>query len=361
MKMDRHPSSPTWKRLQAGWSDFRSLPPVSYLLGNWRQEYGLLVITIGAALIAFKFIQMPGKAPDFTVFWAAANHAFGPVYDSDFISPLQNGPPGPRPFANPPTFLLLILPIGLLPFKFAYVAWVSATLAAYFATGLKLTKLAWLAIFSPTLIFVALIGQTTLLAGSMAVLGLSLVRQKSAVAGIALGIAACIKPQLVVLAPLALLLLSDLRAIFAACLTALTLALVTTMVFGIGIWTDWFQSLAGFQSIIGDLAIGQLSLPRQLPILICGSVIAVALMVLAVRNGDRPRLIIATIAGSLLLAPYAAHYESVVLLLPALALLRLDWRILPIGALLSGVAVTTLPFALVALLLSLPEKWRFPS
>jgi hypothetical protein len=344
------------RQLRKAWSDILSGSPLGRVLTHWRKEYGLLAVAIGSALIAHRFIGIAGKAPDFTVFWAAATHAFGPVYDSNFISPLQNAPPGPRPFANPPTFLLLLLPVGLLPFKLAYVAWVSVSVAAYFAAGLRLTKFAWLAVFSPTFLFVALIGQTTLLAGSLAVLGLALAKQRSVFAGIALGIAACIKPQLVILAPLALILLKDVRAILAAGLTALTLVLAATAMFGIAIWSDWIQSLAGFRAITAELNIGQLALPRSPAILIGCAIVIVSFMALAVRRADRPRLIIATIGGSLLLASYSAHYESVVLLLPALALLRLDWRILPIGYLISGGAVTTLPFALVIFLLCLPAR-----
>lgn len=354
--MDLGPGSPVRTRLRARWSDFQSLPQIRYVYGQWRREYGILAFAIGAAFVASRFIGIPGKAPDFTVFWAAATHAFGPVYDSDFISPLQNAPPGPRPFANPPTFLLLLLPVGLLPFTLAYVSWVSASVAAFFATGFRLTKFAWLAVFSPTFLFVTLIGQTTLLAGGLAVLGLSLAKRKSLISGIALGIAACIKPQLVILAPLALIFLKDIRAILAAGLTGLTLMLATTAVFGASIWSDWVQSLAGFQATTAKLNIGQLALPRSPAIVIGGAIVAVGLMALAVRRADIPRLIIATIGGSILLAPYAAHYESVVLLLPALALLRLDWRLLPIGVLISGGAVTTIPFALVVFLLALPAK-----
>lgn len=355
--MDLGPGSPDWKQLRAAWAEFTLNPRISVLRGHWRQGYGLLALTIGAALIASKFVSMPGKAPDFTVFWAAATHAFGPVYDSTFITPLQNALPGPRPFANPPTFLLMLFPFGLLPFKAAYVVWVSASVAAFFAVGLKMTRWAWLAIFSPTLIFVILVGQTTLLAGSLSVIGLFLAGRRSVAAGMALGIAACIKPQLVILAPLALLMLRDVRAFVVAGTTTLALALVATVAFGAEIWSQWIQSLPGFQDITGELAIGQLSLPRNLPILaFCGAAV-VALMGLAALQVDRPRLIIATIGGSLLLAPYAAHYESVVLLLPALALLRFDWRILPIGFLLGGWAVTAMPFAAITLILAFPAKW----
>jgi hypothetical protein len=360
MDMDLGPGFPVWTRLRARWSEFLVLAPVRYILGKWRREYGILAFAIGAAFVASRFIGIPGKAPDFTVFWAAATHAFGPVYDSDFISPLQDAPPGPRPFANPPTFLLLLLPVGLLPFKLAYVAWVSASVAAYFAAGLRLTKFAWLAVFSPTFLFVALIGQTTLLAGSLAVFGLALAKHKSVIAGVALGAAACIKPQLVVLAPLALLFLKDIRAILSAGITTLMLALAATAVFGIAIWSDWIQSLAGFRAITAGLNIWQLALPRSPPIIIGGAIIIVGFMALSVRWADRPRLIIATIGGSLLLASYSAHYESVVLLLPALALLRLDWRILPIGFLISGGAVTTIPFALVIFLLCLRVSGQPP-
>lgn len=347
---------PTWRRLHKGWSDFVSHPLVCTIQRQWRHEYGLLIVTIGAAVIAARLIEIPGKAPDFTVFWAAATNAFGPVYDSEFITPLQNGPPGPRPFANPPTFLLMLLLFGLLQYKAAYVAWVSLSVAAFFATGLRLTQFIWLALFSSTLISVALIGQTTLLAGSLAVLGLMLARRQSVLAGLSLGVAVCIKPQLVILTPVALLLLQDVRAIISAGLTVMALSLAATITFGFAIWSEWILSLAEFRATTQQLAIGQLSLPATLPAQGLGALVFLVLMALAAHLSDRPRLIISTLGGSLLLSPYAAHYESVVMLIPALALLRPDWRILPIAFLLWGGAITTIPFGLVVGLLALPAK-----
>ena len=158
------------------------------------------------------------------------------------------------------------------------------------------------------------------------------------------------------LVPIALLLGRDFRAFLSAALTVMILALLTTLVFGISIWSDWLRSLAGFREITGHLAIGQLALPPTPWMLALAGAVIIGLMVMAARSGDCPRLIISTIGGSLLLAPYSAHYESVVLLLPALALLRLDWRIVPIAYLLRGGAVTTFPFAIVVGLLALPKK-----
>src|SRR4051794_5859388 len=42
---------------------------------------------------------------------------------------------GTRPFAHTPSFLLMILPLGFLPFFVAYAVWISGTFALYFAAS----------------------------------------------------------------------------------------------------------------------------------------------------------------------------------------------------------------------------------
>jgi hypothetical protein len=124
-------------------------PLLLSIRNRWHPAYRIMIVATVSAVLATIHINMPNKAPDFTVFWAAATHAFGPVYDSSFLTPLQHGPPGQRPFAYPPTFIFLILPMALVPFKAAYVAWVMASVTAFVEAGALVTKLSWLALISP--------------------------------------------------------------------------------------------------------------------------------------------------------------------------------------------------------------------
>ena len=342
------------ERLQARLGEIGAHPPVAAVLRRWRAEYGLAMLAVGTAIVAAINIDLPDKAPDFTVFWAAARHAFEAVYDSEFLSPLQPAPPGPRPFAYPPTFLLMILPFGLLSFKAAYVAAVTLSVTGFVAAGLRWSGWAWLALVSPTLIFAALIGQSTLVVGALLMAGLMLAGVRPVLAGVALGIAGCIKPQLLVLAPLALVLLRDGRAMLAAAVTAALLALAATLVFGPAIWGEWLRSLAQFRAINDQLAIERLGIGTNLAAVALVLPVVALLMWRAVRDGDRARLAAATIGGSVLLSPHAVFYESAVLLLPALALVGLNWRLVPIAYLLLGGATTTVGLALVLLGLTLP-------
>src|SRR5688572_7098065 len=93
---------------------------IVWIRHRWHPAYRILAVATVAGILAAITISLPNKAPDFTVFWAAATHAFGPIYDSSYLTPLQHGPPGDRPFAYPPTFLVLIMPLALVPLKTAY-------------------------------------------------------------------------------------------------------------------------------------------------------------------------------------------------------------------------------------------------
>lgn len=325
-------------------------------------RYGLLLIAVGAAAVATIQINTPQKAPDFTVFHAAATHAFGAVYDSNYITQQQHTTGGPRPFAYPPTFLLLLLiSIAWLPFKTAYVTWVALSVTAYVAAGLRLTRWSWIAIYSPTLLFAAMIGQSTLIVGALAIIGLLHSDRRPVLAGIVLGVAACIKPQLLLLVPMALAWRRDWAALGYAAATGGALALATTIVFGADIWREWLSSLSQFIAINDRLDIQRLGIAWSwywTPIVL---LIATWLIRAAAMVDDRPRLLVATLGGSMLLSPHSAFYESCILIAPALAATRFGWRMLPTLYLLFGGAVTPPTLAVATGALAVPLGKLSPS
>lgn len=323
-------------------------PLMTWIGSRWRPAYRVIIVAIATAALTMIHINMPNKAPDFTVFWAAATHAFGPVYDSSFLTPLQHGPPGERPFAYPPTFLLLILPMALMPFKTAYVAWVSLSVTAFVETGMRLTKLSWLALISPTLMFAAFIGQTTLLMGALAIFALTSL-DRPRIAGIALGMAACIKPQLILLVPIALLICRQWRVLLWMAGTGTMLSLATTAVFSPAIWLSWIKSLHAFVAINDGLKIHRLGLDWPWSAISAPAVIL--LVWWTIYSGDRLRMILATLGGGLLLSPHAVFYESVIILPSAIGMLGLTWRSIPALYIVFGGA--TAPLSLAATLIAL--------
>lgn len=327
---------------------------VAALRSHWRTRYGLLIVAIGAAVVAFIQINTPDKAPDFTVFHAAATHAFGPVYDSDYLTPLQHTTDGPRPFAYPPTFLLLLQSIAWLPFKTAYVAWVALSVTAYVAAGVRMTKWSWLAIYSPTLLFAALIGQTTLIVGALAITGLLQSGRRPMLAGIVIALAASIKPQLLLLVPVALAWRRDWSALGFAAATGVALVAATSIMFGVHIWGEWLSSLDQFVAINDRLDIKRLGVPLSWVLTPAILLIAIGLIRAAAKVDDLPRMIVATLGGGMLLSPHSAFYESCILIAPALASAGLGWRLLPSVYLLCGGAVTPATLAATTVALAAP-------
>ena len=166
-----------------------------------------LVLAAAAFVLGFGLSswRIGHGAPDFYVFWTAAQHWRTP-YDPAIISQLeaQIHLKGVWPFAYPPTFLLFAWPFAQLPLTFAYPLWTGLEVRRLLLRRLPLVKPIWataLLALTPVVFFAAMLGQTSLLTGA-AMLGAWRIREaRPALAGLLLGAAACIKPQAMFLAP----------------------------------------------------------------------------------------------------------------------------------------------------------------
>jgi len=293
--------------------------------------------------------------PDFDVFWVAAAHHSGPVYDSAYLTALQSGP-GERPFPYPPTFLLMILPLAFLPMKAAYVVWVTISSITLVEVGAKLSRLSWVVLLCPLATIAGLMGQTTFFTAAL-IYG-AFVVQSQIVAGCLLGVAACIKPQVMILIPLIWILERRWTAIWSMLGTAAALCLSATLAFGPSKWLDWLSALPHFIALNNKMDVPRLGLP--LPLNLVAGLAAVALVVRAVRDHNRPRALFAAIAGALLLSPHSPRYEAVDTFIPAMAAVGLSWQIAPVIVLLMfppGAAA----FAVTALLIGIPNRLSLPA
>jgi Glycosyltransferase family 87 len=252
---------------------------------------------------------------DFFDFWRltviALNHP-ELTYDPASIT-------GVGPFAYPPTALLVFTPFALMPFPIAYSVWVLGWLTFYLSVAtylfdrLKLLGIALLVLASPVWT-VALLGQTTLALGALILTALLVMPQRKLLAGVMFGIAAIIKPQTVVMMPLALLATRDWRVIASAATVAFISGIIATIIFGFDIWFDWLGAFPGFFAAQAKMNQVQISLwPLASKSYLLFSILALLASFIVwttFRATNRvDHRLVSLIGSAWLISPYVPDYE----------------------------------------------------
>lgn len=306
---------------------------------------------------AFTAIHAPEKAADFDVFWTAGRHAAAP-YDPAIIAALQAQfhVGGQIPFAYPPTFLLLVWPFAQAPLGLAYPLWTGLSAALFFYAAAHLVRPAWLTLglfIAPPVVLAIAPGQTSLAVGAAMIGGWLTLKDRPAVAGVLFAVAACIKPQAMLLAPIVLW--GHWRAMRWAMAAGLGLVLAS-FVFGPDLWMQWPKALASFSHV------ATLTDRVNPSALIASPWLAAPLALLGVWLAWSWRDLTGLIAGALCLTPYAHQYD-----LAPLAPVALNWladykrqgygRAAAGAALLAGMVATPLAGLLFVLALG-ALGWR---
>jgi hypothetical protein len=283
---------------------------------------GLIAFAAGWTLAA---VFLPHQYPDFGVFWTAARHAFDPrLYDGDYLTAAQSWWPGmtPHPFVYPPTFLVLAWPFGLPSFQLADYLWGGLSCAAFVAAARGLVRPPWAALILPLcapVIMAAAYGQSIFFAGACLIAGLVLIERRPGVAGVLLALAMCLKPQVTILAPLAVLGASWRAS--ASGVAAAAAMIGASLVFGPGHWLEWLAALPRFTNLVHQMGLGLVSLlapalstPAKL--VVAGSGIGFAAW--SIRQAP-PQRVIGVVCGSLCCVSYAVRPDLAVLAPSALA------------------------------------------
>ena len=226
------------------------------------------------------------------------------------------------PFLYPPGILLLLWPLALCSYVAAFALWTGISLALYLASLLR--RRGWalatlMVLAAPASAVCAGLGQTGFLVGGLLIGGLRLAPVRPALAGIVLGLAA-VKPQLVLLLPLALASARLWRCLFAAAATVLLMVLLSSLLLGWRIWPAWAAAVPR----LGDTVVGmKKTLLAMMPtvagnaeLLGAGSPAAILLQVAAAgiaawaiwrafRNGPGAAATASLLAGSFLATPFA--------------------------------------------------------
>ncbi|MEL7040510.1 MAG: glycosyltransferase family 87 protein [Pseudomonadota bacterium] len=188
-------------------------------------------------------LWMSGSLP--TLFW---------IFDyRDYLASLY-GMEFTLNWSYPPSYLFFVAPIALLPYVLAYVVWMGTGLAIYATTAAKSiaqtalsmkTKL-MLLLLAPATVVNVFFGQNGFVTGTLLYLGVRYTSQRPVVAGICFGLLT-IKPQLGFLIPIMLLLTRQWKTIFVASGVALSLFVMSGLVFGWQSWVDYFDKAVPFQ------------------------------------------------------------------------------------------------------------------
>jgi Glycosyltransferase family 87 len=233
---------------------------------------------------------------------------------------------GAYPFFYPPSFLLLTVPLALLPLGYAWLGWCTGTLALYVTAVLGRgwrSRAGAALLVAPTTLLCIVAGQSGLLTGAMMLGGLRALPARPWLGGALLGLLT-VKPQLGLLLLIALVAARQWRAIAAACLTAVGVAVATGIAFGWHIWIVWAQTIPlGMKMVLNKRAeiidlmptvtagLFQLGMPEGPTRLIqLATAIAVCCVTWrAFRPGISPNAIAVLAMATFLATPYGFVYD----------------------------------------------------
>lgn len=239
----------------------------------------ILIVMYAITAVALIFIgpsipAIAGHAPgvDFLAFYVASAMALAgqgaQTYDLATFAQAQQdmfGQAAGEPYGwfYPPTFLLVVTPLALLPYLVSLIFFLGIGLAAWLVPLRRILprlRGAWPIVLAFPGLWVCLIqGQNGLLTGGLAagsILALGASRQWAA--GFLVGLLA-MKPHLALLFVVAFVAAKAWRAILAAALTGLAFLSVSVLTFGVDSITGWLAGMSLAQDASGG---GQLPLPK---------------------------------------------------------------------------------------------------
>ncbi len=204
-----------------------------------------VLTAILAGAFTWYISSLPTHRPDFAMMWEAMRQA-NPYDRAALNAALHWESKFPVAFVYPPTAMPFFGALALLPMRVALALW--AVLSAAAMALASRSKWAPLLLLTPPVLWAIPGGQTSVLQGA-ALLGALLLLQRPLVAGLLLGIALSLKPQLAL--AFLLLLAIDRRwaAVIAAVLTVAVTAALSAIMFGPSQWMEWARSLPAFLSL----------------------------------------------------------------------------------------------------------------
>ena len=213
-----------------------------------RDRVIFLAMAVLTAILAGAFTwfisSLPTHRPDFAMMWQAMRQA-NPYDRAALDAALHWESRYPVAFVYPPTAMPVFGALALLSMRVALTLW--AVLSAGAMALASRSKWAPLLLLTPPVLWAIPGGQTSVLQGAV-LLG-ALLLQRPVLAGLLLGIALSLKPQLAL--AFLLLVAIDRRwdVVIATVLTVAAVAALSAVIFGLSQWTEWMRSLPAFLSL----------------------------------------------------------------------------------------------------------------
>ena len=277
---------------------------------------------------------------DFLTYWAASKVARTrppvAVFSREAMTEVEREVIGaeisPRIWNYPPSFLLMVLPLSLLPYLFSFLIWLAVTCGGYvYVMRRIITKhpAAWLCLLFPGAVSNFLYGQNGFLSTAFLGLGLLLLDRHPFVGGSVLGLLSY-KPQMACLIPLALTAGRCWQALAGALTAAVGLALASLLWLGSEVWLGFFKNLPLAAGLMDKAhlwekmptvfaAARSAGASHQLAMFI--QAVSTALVIIAVarvwsRGVSLPSRCSVLVCGVILATPYAFAYDLTILALP---------------------------------------------
>ena len=307
--------------------------------------YALLVGIASLGLLIASWIQALGPdGSDFLAFWGSARAVLEGVpqaaYDLRWQEQVQTGAgfTGWFAFVNPPPFLFVTAPFGILPFALSWIVWVAVTYAVWAWVSVRAFPRLWtLAVIFPGALIAAGHAQNGFVTGALLVGGVALLDRRPQLAGALFG-ALIIKPHLALLVPFWLAAGGRWRAFLAAGASATGLLALSWLVFGsetlLAYTGSWEASAALMRAAEQDFLLRMATPYAQLRVhaghaVASGAalVLAVAMIVLVMRSWrhfgqDGMATGAVMLAATAVASPYLFNYDLPFLVLPILWLVR---------------------------------------
>jgi hypothetical protein len=228
------------------------LPPA--LIGSLYGWASLVSTIVQPGLIGLNHIAL---GTDWMVFYGAIRAALDghlslvthgeefTAYLNGAMAEFLTAPLAFRPWFYPPSFLVLLVPFAPLGFAASYYAFqmlsggLMAAALGSSKDGTSVARLVAIGVMvSPAASLNLIDGQCAFLVTALIVAGVRLLDRRPILAGAVLGLLS-FKPQFALLVPFALLALPQYKSLVGAAASALALAAVSAVIFGLDIWTWW--------------------------------------------------------------------------------------------------------------------------
>jgi hypothetical protein len=240
-----------------------NLRTLSWLDAGRVRGYAAMILVAYLPMMVKVYREATGTVgSDFLAFWGAGQLLrSGPaarVYDlaAEHAAQMTAGTGQMVAYVNPPPYLFLAVPLGLMPYAVAWIVWALVGWAVWFFVARRALPGAGAAgalvvLAFPAAYLAASHAQNGFITGALLIGGVLALRRSQALSGALFGLLV-IKPHLALLVPFWLAAGRKWTAIAAAAASAAALCLASLAVFGLETWRAYPQSFAVSQILMNQ-------------------------------------------------------------------------------------------------------------